>query len=184
MLETNKIVATRIKELREISDFTVDEVVAKLSVDADQYLKYENAEADIPISILYKLASVYKVEFAELITGDRPHLKTYCLVRDGKGVHVERHNDYHYQSLAANFSHKKMEPFMVTITPLPEKEELHYNHHFGQEFNYVLEGRLQLFIDDKEIILEKGDSIFFDSSVKHTFRAMDNQSVKLLVVLS
>ena len=184
MSETNRIVATRIKELREISDFSVDEVVDKLSVDKEQYLRYESAEDDIPISILYELAALYNVEFAELITGDRPHLKTYCLVRDGKGVNVERRVDYKYQSLAANFSHKKMEPFLVTIDPQPESNELHYNHHLGQEFNYVLEGRLTIYIGDKEIILEKGDSIFFDSTVRHTFKAMDDQSVKMVVVLS
>ena len=51
---------------------------------------------------------------------------------------------------------------MVTIDPGPEGASLEFNSHPGQEFNHVIKGTMMTIIDGHEIILNEGDSIYFD----------------------
>ncbi len=55
--------------------------------------------------------------------------------------------------------------------------------HPGQEFEYVLEGSLKITINKNEVVLNEGDSIFFDSSYDHYMEALNDMPVKLLAVV-
>ena len=183
MLEQIKQVADRVRELREIFSITAEKLAPELGISLEKYMAYENGAEDIPVSILYKIANRFGVELTELITGKNPRLQTYCLVRKGKGVSVERRKEYKYQSLAYNFINKKAEPFLVTVEPKPDDHPISYNTHPEQEFNYMLEGEMLLYIDDHEILLREGDSLFFDSSIRHGMRALGNKPAKFLAVI-
>lgn len=178
-----KQIAMRIKELRDISGLSPDTMASILSMPKDRYMAYESGTSDIPVSILYEIAGYFKVELTALLTGDEPKLKSYALVRAGKGVGVNRRKDYSYRSLAFNFSDKKMEPFLVTVEPKDTKEGAVMNSHPGQEFNYLLEGRLQLDLDGHEMILQKGDSIYFNSELPHRMKALDNERAVFLAII-
>ena len=52
--------------------------------------------------------------------------------------------------------------------------------HQGEEFFYVLEGTIKLFLDDKEILLETGDAIYFDSSLPHAGISIGDKPAKTL----
>ncbi|HBN84510.1 MAG TPA: transcriptional regulator [Clostridiales bacterium] len=178
-----KQIAARLRELRDISGISVEELAKEFNVSVEAYLEYESGNVDIPVGVLYQAANKFKVELTVLLTGDDPKLRTYTLVRKGKGVNVERRKAYKYQSLAHNFVHKKAEPFMVTVEPHPENRPLHYNSHPGQEFNYVLEGRMKIIIDGHELELNEGDSLFFDSGVPHGMKALDNKAAKFIAMI-
>jgi len=96
--------------------------------------------------------------------------------------YIERRKDYKYQSLAYNFANKKIEPFLVTVEP-DSNSEVNYNSHPGQEFNYVIEGVLKVIINGHEIILNEGDSLFFDSGAKHGMKAMNGKPAKFLAII-
>ena len=66
---------------------------------------------------------------------------------------------------------------MVTIDPRQEDTMPEFNSHPGQEFNYVLKGTMMIMIDGHEIILNDGDSIYFDSGCKHAMKALNNKQV-------
>lgn len=178
-----KQIAARLRELRDISGISVEELAKEFNVSVEAYRDYESGNVDIPVGILYQAAGKFKVELTVLLTGDDPKLHTYTLVRKGKGVDVERRKAYKYQSLAYNFANKKAEPFMVTVEPDPENRPLHYNSHPGQEFNYVLEGRMMIYIDGHELELNEGDSLFFDSGVPHAMKALDQKAAKFIALI-
>ena len=77
---------------------------------------------------------------------------------------------------------KKSEFFIVTVDPKEDKTPS-LNNHPGQEFNYILEGSLKLFIHNNEIELNPGDSVIFDSTHKHAMVALNNKPAKFLAVL-
>jgi transcriptional regulator with XRE-family HTH domain len=176
-------IAIRIKELREIHGITLESLAKEFEITKVQYEEYESGEIDIPVSFLYKIASKFNVELTAILTGDNPKLQTYCLVRKGKGVSVERRKEYKYQSLAHNFVNKKAEPFLVTVEPNSEDTPISYNIHPGQEFNYLLEGELKIIIDGHELVLKEGDSLFFDSNIKHGMKALGNKPAKFLAII-
>jgi len=183
MSEQIKQIAMRIKDLREIYGISAETLANELGIPKDKYEEYESGEVDIPVSLLYKIANRFDVELTAILTGENPKLQTYCLVRKGKGVSVERRKDYKYQSLAYNFINKKFEPFLVTVEPCSEFESASYNTHPGQEFNYVIEGELKITIDYHELVLKEGDSLFFDSSIKHKMKALGNKPAKFLAII-
>jgi quercetin dioxygenase-like cupin family protein len=182
MSEQIRQISERIKGLREILGISVESLSKELNIAEETYLEYESGNVDIPVSFLYKIATRFDVELSEILTGEAPKLRTYSVVRKDKGVSVERRKDYKYQSLAYNFVNKKIEPFLVTVEP-DSNDEIHYNSHPGQEFNYVIEGALKVLINGHEIILNEGDSLFFDSGEKHGMKALNGKVAKFLAVI-
>ncbi len=180
MEEEIRQIATRIKEIREIYGYTQEQLAEELEITVTLYRNYESGQEDIPVGILHKIARVFNMELSSLITGEEPRLRTYALTRKGKGVSVERRKDYKYQSLAYNFILKKGEPFLVTVEP---GRPLKLNNHPGQEFNYLLSGKLKVVLDGNEIILNPGDSLYFDSGKDHGMQALNGKPAQFLAVI-
>jgi quercetin dioxygenase-like cupin family protein len=183
MSEKIKQVAMRIKSLREISGLSTAEVSRKLNVPKEQLEGYEDGSTDIPVSILYELAGAYKVELTSLLTGEEPKMREFSLVRKGKGAQAERRKEYNYQDLAYNFRDKKAEIFFITVAPHDSSSHHTPYAHDGQEFNYILEGTLKVIIDKHELILNEGDSLYFDPGHPHAMVAMHNKPAKFLAVI-
>jgi mannose-6-phosphate isomerase-like protein (cupin superfamily) len=123
------------------------------------------------------------VELTVLLTGQEPHMHHYSLTRKNMGVGVERTKAYKYQSLAHSFINRKAEPFLVVAEPKGETAEICLNTHPGQEFNFILKGRLKINLDGKEMILEEGDSIYFDSGLPHGMLALDGIECQFLALI-
>ncbi len=183
MSDKIKQIAERIRVLREIAGLSAEDISKDLGISSDTYLEYEGGKVDMPVSFLYEIANKFNVEMSAILTGEDPKLHIYSVVRKGKGVSVERRKEYKYQSLANNFIHKKAEPFLVTVEPSPLDEPVQYNFHPGQEFNYVIEGSVLVFIDKYQVLLNEGDSLFFDSAYKHGIKAEGEKPAKLIAVI-
>ena len=56
------------------------------------------------------------------------------------------------------------------------------HHHPGAEFLSVLRGRLEIRIGAEEHILESGDSIYFDSSLPHSYKRVSPKPCAAIVV--
>jgi len=176
-----KDIGARVKELRELSDISTELVAKELNMGTSDYIKYETGEKDISVSILYKISQVLNVDMSLLVSGEETRMNIFSITRNGKGVPIEKREDYICENLADRFIHKKLETMTVTVEPSADKPIL--NSHLGQEFNYVLEGSLMLYIHNREIILNEGDSIFFDSNYQHAMKALNNKSAKFLAVI-
>ena len=174
-------ISARIRELREISGYTVAQTAAELNISMLTYEQYERTGEDIPISALYQIANLFKVDMSELITGRTPRLDTFCVVPAGRGVNIDRYPGYTFEGLAYKFVHKVMEPMIVTVEPQEHDPAL--VTHGGQELNYVLEGSVLVLFDDKRLLLGPGDSIYFNPTHPHGQRAMDNAPAKFLTVI-
>lgn len=176
-----KQIAERLRGLRDALDLTTDVVASKCGVSQEDYEKYESGDFDIPMSFICDLAQTFGVETTALISGNDPHSLAYFVTRKGTGSSVERTKIYKYQSLAHGFRNAKAEPFEVTVEP--SDKPLHLNSHTGQEFNYILEGTMNLQIAGNDITLNEGDSIYFDSSKPHGMKALNGEKVTFLAVI-
>ena len=176
-------IGLRIKELREISGLPVENLAAEFGITADKYRLYESGAEDIPVGILLEIARKFSVDLNEIVAGEAPRLHAYCLVRKGKGISVERRSQYGYQSLAYNFLHKKAEPFLVTVNAESDEAMVPMNAHPGQEFNYVIEGTVKVIVGKHELVLNEGDSLFFDSGLEHGMKALNGKSARFLAII-
>ena len=183
MNEQIKQIAERLTGLREALEITPEEIASVCNISTEDYLRLETGNVDISVSLLHQIAQTYGIELTALMFGNEPKMNAWYVTRKGKGEAVERTKAYKYQSLAAGFSKRKADPFMVTVSPKTDDDPVYLNSHAGQEFNYVISGRLLLQINGKDLILEAGDSIYFNSKLPHGMKALDGQDVCFLAVI-
>ncbi len=181
MNEQIKDIGLRLRAMREDMEITPEEMAQKLEVDIDSYLAYESGEMDFSFSLIYNAAEILGVDVLDLISGSAPTLSMCCMVKKGKGYSVKRDEEYDYKHLAYTFRNKKAEPFLVTITPDDKAPVMH--GHDGQEFNYVLSGKMMLYIGDISYELSKGDSVYFDASVPHAEVAIGDKEAQFIAVV-
>lgn len=183
MEEQLKQIGERLKGMREALNLTENDVALVCNISLKDYIAYEAGEKDISISNLNNIAQHYGIALSVLLFGEEPRMSAYFLTRKEKGLVVERVKAYKYQSLAAGFMDRKAHPFLVTVEQKKNDDPIHLNSHEGQEFNMVLEGTMLFQIAGKELILEEGDSIYFDSSKPHGMKAMNEKAVKFLAII-
>ena len=176
-------VAERLRGLREACDARPEELAEMLGVPVSTYIGYEDGSADIPISALYKIVGYFHVDMTELLTGSTPKLDTYCVVRAGQGISVDRYPGYEYKSVAFNFLHRKMEPLIVRLKYGADGPDKKLVTHSGQEFNYVIDGTLRLTLGKKDLTLNRGDCCYFDPKVPHGQSAVDEEGAEFLTVI-
>lgn len=175
-----KQIGERLSGLRDALDISAEEMAETVGISVEKYLEIEKGNADITISKLMTIAHKYGVSAEELMFAESAHMKGYYVVRKGQGMSVERTKAYKYQSLVSGFVNHKADVFIVTVEPKPNVHTVYKNSHPGQEFNLVLEGKMELYIGGKTILLEEGDSIYFDSSKPHGMLAVGEKAVKFL----
>ncbi len=182
MDEQIKRIADRLRGMRDVLGISTEEAAIACATSIAQYEQIESGTVDIPVSILHRMAQKLNLDLTTLLTGEEPHMHSYTLTRKDKGISVERQKAYKYQALAGNYLNRKGDPFVVIVEP---KEDLNasFNTHPGQEFIYLLEGRLKFFIGIKEMILEPGDSIYFDAGLPHGMLSLDNKSAKFIAII-
>lgn len=176
------MIAERLKALREIMDISSADMASAVGTDETQYLDYENGKHDFSFSFLYSAANKLGVDIVDLMTGETPRLSVCSFVKKGQGLKLERSKAYDYEHLAYIFKNKKMEPFMVTVEPTDVDAKSHMNSHDGQEFNYVVEGSMVLYIDKQEVLLKAGDAVYYDAKHPHAMQAQDGTCRFLAVI--
>ena len=176
-----KQIAERLRGLRDVLELTSEDIARDCDISAEEYRLAETGQYDISVSMLQKIARTYNIALDTLMFGEEPKMSSYFVTRAGKGVSIQRTRAYKYQSLASGFMNRTADPFIVTVEPKGDDEPIHYNHHNGQEFNLVVEGRMLINIEGKEIILNQGDSIYFNSKLPHGMKALDGKTVFALL---
>lgn len=176
-------IGQRLKGLREALDMTSEQFAASCNILPQEYQKYESGEKDLTISMLKGIALKHNIDVSVLMFDDEPRMSSYFLTRKGKGLAINRVESYAYQTLAGGFNNRKADIFEVTVEPKDENTPIHHSSHAGQEFNLVLEGRMLLQVNNKDLILEEGDSIYFDSNLPHGMKALDGKKVRFIAVV-
>ena len=182
MAQDFKELAERLRGLRDACGYTADEMAEMLRLDVETYKGYEEDGKDIPISVLYEVANKCGVDFAEIVTGVGAKLDTYHVVRRGHGKSIDRFDGYRFKDLAFRYSHKVMQPLLVTLDPTDKPVAL--VSHAGQEFNLVLKGTVAVTFEDTEIILNEGDSIYFNPTHPHGQKCVGDTKARFLTVIA
>jgi len=182
--ENMKLIAQRISDMRDIMEVSVAEMAALTGISEEEYKEYEAGNRDFSFSFLYTVADRLGVDITDLLTGESARLSLFSCVRAGEGLEMNRRQEYKYQHLAYLFKHKKMEPFFVTVEPTDINAATHKKSHLGQEFNYILEGSMTLFIGDESVRLYPGDAVFFDSVHPHAMQAEDGKRCCFLAIIA
>ena len=172
-----KEMAQRIRELREITRYTAEEMAMKIGVTAEEYLACERGERDLNFAFIYRCALAFGVDVTDIIEGVSPTLKSYILTRSGEGQRIEQAHGMVYYNLAAAFQNRIAEPLYVCSTYSEEAQhrDIELTTHSGQECDIVISGHLMVQVGSHKEVLYPGDSIYYDSGTPHGMIAVDGK---------
>ena len=184
-VEKLKEIAGRIKELREICGFSQAEMAEKTEVSEAEYAEYEEGKIDFPFTFIHKCSLVFNVGITDLLEGRTAHLSSYTVTRKGLGQETAKEDGIEIKNLAPMFLKKISEPYHVKYEYDEELQNkpIHTVTHSGQEFDYILKGRLKIQVGGNIEILNEGDSIYYNSSSPHGMIAVDGEDCEFLAVV-
>lgn len=173
-----------LRQVRESRGFSLEELEARTGIPQDLLAQVEAGEAVLPLGQLIKLSKALSLKMSDVISkGEEP----FTIVRADQrqrfarfGKSKQASHGYEYESLAANKKDRLMEPFIVTLQPAAADEP---SSHDGQEFIYVLEGEMEVLVDDTRDVLGPGDAIYYDSTSTHLVKAHGDRPARILAVL-
>ena len=180
-----KEVAKRIREMREICDITEMDMAKKTEVSLEDYRAYENGELDFPFTFIHKCSLAFGIGITDLLEGQSAHLSSYTVTRKGQGQETAKEDGIEIQNLAPLFRKKIAEPYWVRYEYSEELQNkpIHLTKHSGQEFDFVMSGRLKVQIGENVEYLSEGDSIYYNSSTPHGMIAVDGRDCLFVAVV-
>ena len=143
--------------------------------------KIETGQISPPIATLMRIAKALDVSITDFFVDADPQ-PAYVLTRKNQGTIVSRNGSkfgYSYEALALEKRAKAVEPFLLTINPTDPPGEF---HHRGQEFIYMLSGRMEFTIAEDRLVLRAGDSLYFDSQQLHKTQVLGKKPTKFICV--
>lgn len=182
----NLNIGAKIKKLRLDKKLTLQTVAKETGFSPALISQIENNNVSPPIATLSKIAKFFDVKIGVFFIEDEEECRFEVVhANERKAVTkiftpVGTTHGYSYDSLAFRMHHKKMEPFILTVTEKAVDENT-YSHE-GEEFLFIIKGTVELILDNQRIPLSQGDSIYFDSSIKHRLVSKDGNKVEVLTV--
>lgn len=186
----NKVIGAKIKSIRESKQLTLEEVARRSGLGIEQIERIEN-NVDFPsLAPLIKIARVLGVRLGTFLDDQSELGPVVCRKKDSREENsisfsnnaTVSHKHMEYHSLSQDKSGRHMEPFLIDIAP-SENVDFILSTHEGEEFIYVLEGVVEVNYGKNTYILEKGDSIYYDSIVSHHVHAGNGNQAKILGVV-
>ena len=115
-------VAERIRELREVSGFTPEEMAQRTGLTVEEYLQCEAGNRDLNIAFLYRCTLSFGVDLGDLLEGRSPKLRSYDLTRKGEGQRIEEAHHMVGYNLAADFRNRIALPLYMEMKYRPGAE--------------------------------------------------------------
>lgn len=162
-------VALRIREMREISNMTEEEMAKKTEVSLETYRLYESGKLDFSFTFIYKCALAFGIGITDLLEGQSANLSSYTVTRKGQGLNTAKEQGIDIKNLAPKFRDKIAQPYWVRYeySAAQQNKPIHLSTHSGQEFDLILSGSLKVQVGEHTEILNEGDSIYYNSSAPH-----------------
>ena len=191
MTHNHSFVGQKIKGLRETKNLTVEEIAERSGLSVEQIAAIESDENLPSLGPLIKVAGALGVRLGTFMDDNDALGPVVCRAADRASEErsisfsngdVQARRNMVYHSLARQKAGRHMEPFVIDIEP-NEERDFQLSAHEGEEFIYVLEGELEIAYGKEVYSLKAGDSIYYDSIVKHHVHGAAGKSGKILAVV-
>lgn len=177
-------IGERLKKCRNEKGLSLRELAGKIDLSASFLSQIEQGKASPSIENLKKIANALDVRVGYLIEDEEDDEKNIHFIKKDEMKYLEsKGSKIKIAFLLNNNKEKNMEPIIYEIGPNGESGRDFYSH-AGEEFIFIIEGSLEIFIGEKKYYLNEGDSLYFKSNIKHRFKNITDKSVKALWVVS
>lgn len=177
----NKDIGKKVKALRSQKKMTLKELSEKTNLSIGFLSQLERGLTSIATDTLATIADVFEIELSYFFV--KPRILSKPLIRSyEKEVFNICTSGCIQYNLSNNLKDKSILPRIVEILPNNTEEDIQSYVHEGEEFIYILEGTLTIFLQGQQYELYPGDSIHYHSSSNHNWANYTNKMVKMIVV--
>jgi transcriptional regulator with XRE-family HTH domain len=180
-------VGDHIRKFREARGITLQQLAGKTGFSSALISQIENRMVSPSLGTLVKIANAFDTSVSAFIGGKEE--RAFSIVRKEDRTTVSRVGlkeggkiAYTYEALGTGKAGRKMEPFLVRLQPLLERNVAR-NSHEGEEFLFVLSGKVEVFLDKYSDVLSEGDCIYYNSSIPHHVHSTEEREALILAVL-
>ena len=190
IMSNNNIIGSKIKGIRETKNLSVEEIAESSGLSVEQINSIENDQNLPSLGPLIKIARALGVRLGTfmddndalgpVVTRAEDRESDTSISFSNGATDARKHMEYH--PLAQQKAGRHMEPFIIDINP-EENPNFKLSAHEGEEFIYVMQGEIEIEYGKEKYSLKEGDSIFYDSIVKHHVHGAPGKSAKILAVV-
>lgn len=181
-------VGDHVRTFRETRGISLQELAERTGFSAALLSQIENRMTSPPLGTLVKIANALDTTVSAFIGGKEE--REFSIVRKQDRSTVSRvgmkegggQSAYTYEALGAGKAGRKMEPFLVRLKPLIDRNVVR-NSHEGEEFIYVLSGRVEVYLEKYSDLLHEGDCIYYNSTIPHHVHSAEEKEALILAVI-
>lgn len=167
----------RVSKLRKERNMSLNHLANETGLTPAYLAQVEKGEVIPPVSVILQISRALEIDSGVLLKEEKEKAGS----RSAED-YEKRTEAYSYQTLTPEAKHKHLKAFKVSVDPRSVHKGVSYQH-FGEEFIYVLKGRMEVMVGENRNILTPGESLHFNSSITHKIRNISDEKAELLVVL-
>jgi len=169
-------IGSKIKKARTSKKFSLEHVANDTGFSTDYLKQVETGKAIPPVGALLQIARALEIDSGSLLKEPESKLQTRIK------AHTKRTDNYAYTTLTPGAENKHLKAFRVLIEAQQDHKGVDY-HHEGEEFVYVLTGKIEVTVGEHLNILEQGESLHFNSGIRHKLKSVSDEKAELIVVI-
>lgn len=178
-----KKIARRLAQLRQDRGMTLRELSEQTGFSESYLSRVENLKMPVSIANLAKFAEVFGASIASFFDQDASSARVqFTAAGEGERAQIRGPDGVSIRLLASEFKGRIMEPFVVDVESARPQAPL--QSHEGEEFIHVLKGRCRMVIGDRVFEMKTGDSIYFDSGIRHRVEPIGGRPCEMLSVVT
>jgi transcriptional regulator with XRE-family HTH domain len=183
MVMQDLMISKQLKQVRLEKQMTLDDLAKRTGFTKSLLSKIENNKVSPPLSTLMRITRALDVSLSELfraVEARRIEIVRGSQRAQRSGSSLDGQT---MESLVQDFPEQKFEPVLVTLENQNTNDVKLYDHP-GQEFIYVLTGKMKYVYGSEEYLIEAGDSLYFHADVPHGAIPMSGEKVRYISILS
>ena len=169
-------VGQKIKRARTRKKFKLDQLANETGFSIDYLKEIESGKSIPPVGALLQISRALEIDSGDLLKEPESRLESRIK------AHTKRTENYAYTTLTPGAENKHLKAFLVTVEAQQDHKGVGYNHE-GEEFVYVLTGKIEVIVGEHVNILNTGDSLHFNSGIRHKMKNISDKTAELLVVI-
>ena len=170
-------IGKRLLKLRKEKKLSLKNLANETGLSINRISQIEKGEIIPPVAVILQLSRALEIDSSILLREEKR-----LAGKQSDADFQKRTEDYTYETLTPEARHKHLKAFKITIDPKSDHKGVSYQH-LGEEFVYVLKGRVEVMVGENKNILTPGKSLHFNSSIIHKLRNTSAEKAELLVVL-
>jgi transcriptional regulator with XRE-family HTH domain len=172
----SKPVGAKIKKARTGKKLTLEQVANETGFTPEYLKEIEAGKSMPPVGALLQIARALQIDSGALLRDEESKLQKRIKAQ------TKRTENYAYTTLTPGAENKHLKAFRVVIDPGKDHKGVGYQHE-GEEFDYVLTGKVEITVGDHVNRLKAGESLHFNSAIRHSLRNVGKEKAELLVVI-